>query len=236
MGKLRNHALFTCLAMMAPLAAHAGSINFDSSIPAGLAPNSSYFAGSSVDADAQLTNQFESLGAIFNTIGGDPYAALIDLGTGHAVSGTNGVGTVSTSNTLNYTLDLDILLVVPGTLTPAVTDLISIQGDEIPSYGQVYYTAYDVNGNEIASGQTTDTGGSTFSLSAPGIHEFRLHSQNGDVAYDNLVFDVPVLPTDPGPVSAPEPATLGLTGLALAGVYTLKRKLNASRNRQGHKP
>jgi hypothetical protein len=202
----------------------AGSINFENP-PSGLVPNSSFIAGTSVDADAQLTNQFESLGAIFNTIGGSPYAALIDLGTGHAVSGTNGVGTVSSANTLDYTLDLDILLVVPGTLTPAVTDTISIRGDEIPSFGNVIYSAYDTLGNLVASGVTQDQGGSTFSLSAPGIHEFRLHSVNGDVAYDDLVFDTPVAPSPTGPSGAPEPATLGLSGLALAaGLLGLRKR------------
>ena len=202
----------------------AGSINFENP-PAGLVPNSSFIAGTSVDADAQLTNQFESLGAIFNTIGGSPYAALIDLGTGHATSGTNGVGTVSSANTLDYTLDLDILLVVPGTLTPAVTDTISIRGDEIPSFGNVIYSAYDTLGNLVASGVTQDQGGSTFSLSAPGIHEFRLHSVNGDVAYDDLVFDTPVAPGPTGSTGTPEPATLGLSGLAIgAGLLRFRKR------------
>ncbi len=175
-----------------------------------------------MDTEAQLTSQFESLGAIFNTIGGSPYAALIDLGTGHATSGTNGTGTVSSANALDYTLDLDILLVVPGTLIPAVTDTISIRGDKIPSFGNVIYSAYDTLGNLVASGVTQDQGGSTFSLSAPGIHEFRPHSMNGDVAYDDLVFDTPAAP---GPSGAPEPATLGLAGLAIgAGLLRLGKR------------
>jgi hypothetical protein len=212
----------TALALAAM--SHAATINFDNP-PPGLVPNSSFLAGSSVDADAQLTNQFESLGAIFNTIGGSPYAALIDLGVGHATSGANGIGTVSSANTLDYTLDLDILLVVPGTLTPAVTDTISIRGDEIPSFGNVIYSAYDTMGNLVASGVTQDQGGSTFTLSAPGIHEFRLHSVNGDVAYDDLTFDTPVAPGPNGPAGAPEPATLGLSGLALvAGLLRLGKR------------
>jgi len=210
MGKLRVKCVLTAVALAAM--SQAATINFDNP-PPGLVPNSSFIAGTSVDAAAQLTNQFESLGAIFNTIGGSPYAALIDLGVGHATSGSNGIGTVSSANTLNYTLDLDIFLVVPGTLTPAVTDTISIRGDEIPSFGNVIYSAYDTMGNLVASGVTQDQGGSTFSLSAPGIHEFRLHSVNGDVAYDDLTFDTPAAPTQSG---TPEPATLGLTGLAIA--------------------
>ena len=89
MGKLSVKCVLTALALAA--ISQAGSIDFENP-PSGLVPNSSFFAGTSVDADAQLTNQFESLGAIFNTIAGSPYAALIDLGTGHATSGTNRAG------------------------------------------------------------------------------------------------------------------------------------------------
>jgi hypothetical protein len=199
-------------------ACNGATITFDNP-PAGLVPNSSFIEGTAVDADAQLTNQFENLGAVFSTFGGAPYAALIDLGVGHAVSGANGIGAVSASGNLDYAADLDIFLVVPGTLTPAVTDSISISGDEIPSFGQVDFSAYDINGNLIASGSATDTGGNAYSLSVPGIHEFRLHSEHGDVAYDNLTFDTP------GPVSdVPEPATVGFLGLPLLAAIAWKRK------------
>lgn len=195
-------------------------INFDSP-PAGLTANG-YIEGSSVTPSAELTNQFENLGVIFSTASpGAPYAVLIDLGSGHAVSGTNGVGSAAATNVVDYRQDLDIFLVVPGTTTPAVTDAISIQGDEVPSGGQVYFTAYDVNGIQVASGQQTDTAGGTYSLSAPGIHEFRLHSANGDVAYDNLTFDVPTAPVVSG---APEPAAWGLVGAGLTVLLALRRK------------
>lgn len=197
----------------------AGTITFDNP-PAGLVPNPSFIEGTPVSADAELTNQFEDLGAIFSTVGGSPFAALVDLGSGHAVSGTNGIGAVDSSGDLDYALDTDIFLVLPGTLTPAVTDSISIQGDEIPSFGNVVFTAYDVNGNEIASSTIEDTGGNTFSLSVPGIHEFRLHSTHGDVAYDNLVFDVPTAPQVSG---VPEPASIAFLGLPLLTAVVWKR-------------
>lgn len=173
------------------LASGASTITFNSSLPAGLTPNPSFSEGAAVVASAQITNQFANLGIVLTTAGGAPYAALVDLGAGHAVSGTNGIGAVSSAGNLDYALDLDIFLVVPGANTPAATDYISIQGDEIPSGGQVYFTAYDTSGNLVASGQATDTAGGTYSLSAAGIHEFRLHSQNDDIAYDNLSFDTP---------------------------------------------
>src|SRR5580693_2180544 len=206
-------------------AGQAGTITFDNP-PAGLVPNSSFIEGTPVDADAQLTNQFENLGAIFSTVGGSPFAALVDLGLGHAVSGTNGIGAVSASGNLDYALDTDIFLVVPGTLQPAVTDSISIQGDEIPSFGQVILSAYDTAGNLIASKSVEDQGGTLFSLSVPGIHEFRLHSQHGDVAYDNLVFDVP---TAPSPSGVPEPSSVGLLGVALLAGLVWKQRAVKSR-------
>src|SRR5580698_10450338 len=218
---MRHAFIYSVLGVLVLAATcQAGTITFDNP-PAGLVPNSSFIEGTAVDADAELTDQFESLGAIFSTEGGSPFAALVDLGSGHAVSGTNGIGAVNSSGDLAYNLDTDIFLVVPGTLMPAVTDSISIQGDEIPSYGNVIFTAYDINGNQIASGTVEDTGGNTFSLSVPGIHEFRLHSTNGDVAYDNLVFDVPTAP--PSVSGIPEPASIGFLALPLIGAVAWKR-------------
>jgi RHS repeat-associated protein len=170
----------------------AGTLTFDNP-PPGLTPND-FQQGSPVGASSRLTNQFENLGVIFSTSGGAPYAALIDL-TGQAPSGTNGIGAVNSAGNVDYTQDLDILMVVPGTTTPAVTDFVSIQGDEIPIAGDVIFSAYDIGGNLLASGSQPDTKGGLYSLSAPGIHEFRLHSTSGTVAYDNLSFDVPAAPS-----------------------------------------
>jgi hypothetical protein len=199
---------------------HAGAlITFEAPLPAGLTPNSSFIQGSAVDPGAQVTNQFENLGILLGTVGGAPYAVLIDLGTGHAVSGTNGIGPATAGGNLDYTLDLDIFLVVPGTTTPAVTDSISIRGDEISIPGNVIFTAYDLDGNLIDSGSAPDTPGGTYALSTPGIHEFRLHSTSGTVAYDDLAFDTPGLP-DVG--TAPEPATYWLIGSGIAAIALVR--------------
>ncbi len=212
--------IFACVAMAG--GAWAGTIDFDTSLPAGLTPNSSFIPGTGVDAAAQITNQFESVGALFSTTGGAGYAALVNLGAGHATSGANGVAPVASTNTISYGSVLDILLVVPGTLTPAVTDSISIRGDHDPSGGQVFFSAYDLLGNLIVSGQAQDTGGNTFSLSAAGIHEFRVQSGNADVAYDDLTFDVPV--TQVTTSGTPEPATWGMMGLAAIAGLAIRRR------------
>jgi hypothetical protein len=185
-------------------------IDFEAPLPPGLTPNN-FFQGSPVAPSSQLTNQYENLGVLFSTAGGAPYAALINL-TGQAPSGVNGVGSVNAAGNVDYTLDIDIFLVVPGTTTPAVTDFISIQGDEDPIPGNVVFSAYDVNGILVASGIQPDTAGGLYSLSAPRIHEFRLHSTSGTVAYDNLSFDTPAAS------SVPEPGTIGFMVLGLASI------------------
>jgi hypothetical protein len=192
---------------------HASSlINFEAPLPPGLTPNN-FIQGSPVALASEVTNQFENLGVLFTTAGGAPYAALIDL-TGQAPSGVNGIGAVNSAGNVDYTQDLDIFLVVPGTTTAAVTDSISIQGDLDPIPGDVVFSAYDTNGNLVASGTQPDSSGGTYSLTATGIHEFRLHSTSGTVAYDNLMFDVPAAPPTNG--SAPEPGTIGLIALGIA--------------------
>jgi hypothetical protein len=208
------------------IAAVRGStlIDFESP-PAGLTPNN-FIQGSPVGASSELTNQYENLGVLFSTAGGAPYAALINL-TGQAPSGVNGVGAVNSAGDVDYTQDLDIFLVVPGTTTPAVTDSISIQGDEDPIPGNVVFSVYDVNGNLITSGVQPDTAGGLYQLSAAGIHEFRLHSTSGTVAYDNLMFDVPAALS----TSAPEPGTSGLLVLGIAAIVAARLRTGSARKR-----
>lgn len=202
------------------------TLDFEAPLPPGLTPNN-FIQGSPVVASAELTNQYENVGVLFSTFNGSPFAALIDL-TGQAPSGVNGIGAVNSAGNVDYTQDLDIFLVVPGTTTAAVTDTISIQGDEIPIPGDVVFSAYDVNGVLIASGTQADSAGGLYSLSASGIHEFRLHSTSGTVAYDNLSFDVPVAIVTG---SAPEPGTTGLIALGVASIAGVRFRIATRRSR-----
>ena len=207
----------TCVLLMLGIAvgARGGSlIDFEAPLPGGLTPNN-YISGSPVGLSSELTNQYESLGVIFSTFGGAPYAALIDL-TGQAPSGVNGIGGVNSAGDVDYSQQLDIFLVVPGTLLPAVTDLISIQGDEEPIPGNVFFSVYDVNGNLINSGVQADSAGGTYSLSGAGIHEFRIYSETDTVAFDNLSFDVPAAPV--GGATTPEPGTMGSIVLGIGSI------------------
>ena len=191
-------------------------IDFEAPLPPGLVPNT-FFQLSAVNPNSELTNQYENLGVLFSTYGGAPYAVLVDL-TGQAPSGVNGIGPANSSGELDYTQSLDVILVQPGTLIPAVTDGISIQGDLEPVAGNVNFSAYDINGNLLTSGSAPDTAGGLYQLSAPGIHEFRISSESGTVAYDNLSLDTPTAVT----ATTPEPETTGSFALGIAALAGLR--------------
>jgi hypothetical protein len=197
-------------------------IDFEAPLPGGLVPNGSFISGSAVSADAQLTNQYQDLGVLFSTIGGAPYAALIGLGAGHAVSGTNGIGAVNAGGGLSYGQVLDIIFVMPGTSDAAVTDQVSLQGDLQAIGGLVFFSAYDALGNLITSSSLDDTAAATYQLTGAGIHEFQIYSASATVAYDNLAFG-PLSPADIGG-SVPEPATFGLVAIGIVGAASMRLK------------
>jgi hypothetical protein len=75
---------------------------------------------------------------------------------------------------------------------PAVTNFVSVRGDLLGSGQSITLNAFDVDGNSIASFTTTDNGGTTLSVSAPGIHAVQfLGTQDvvGGVALDDLTFN-----------------------------------------------
>jgi hypothetical protein len=197
-------------------------IDFESPLPGGLVPNGSFISGSAVAADAQLTNQYQSLGVLFSTVGGAPYAALIALGVGHAVSGTNGIGAVNAGGGLSYGTALDITFVMPGTSDAAVANQVSLQGDLQAIGGLVFFSAYDSLGNLITSGSLDDTAAATYQLTGTGIHEFQIYSASATVAYDNLAFG-PLSPVETAG-SVPEPATFGMVAMGIVAAASLRLK------------
>jgi len=235
MAKLRVLTVLSAAAMLSMgvlCRADVMTIDFDEPLPGGLVADPSFFAGTAAPSTSFLSNQYESDGALFSTVGGLPEVSIIDLGAGHAPTGNNGIGALSTAGNLDYFLPVDITFVAPGTTTAAVTDSVSIVGDDIPSFGQVYFAAYDINGNLIQSGQVEDEGDSVFSITAAGIHSFQIYSQNGDVAYDHLQFGTPVVPDSGppiGPTATPEPASVAMVGLpvVLLAAWRRKRALRA---------
>lgn len=134
------------------------------------------------------------------------------LGTGHATSGQLGLYYGGATIIAEFRLPSN---------APAVTDLVSIKGDLIPTAGNVFLNAYDIDGNLIASDIQPDSPApATLMVAAKGIHRIEFYSKSGTVAFDDLRFNTPV-----GEVGdTPEPASIALVlggGLAL---FTFRRR------------
>ncbi|MCA1634041.1 MAG: immunoglobulin domain-containing protein [Acidobacteria bacterium] len=151
----------------------------------------SYFNDTPVPLNARLSTQLQmSHGVSFGSIAG--YVAVVNLGSGRATSPSNGIGGVDASNRLNYDSPVVITFSMPGSSssTPAITDFVSIRGDQIPADGSAKMEAFDISGALIGSVTVPDvSGGLTLSLSIPNIHSVRLTQKESDIAYDDLRFN-----------------------------------------------
>jgi hypothetical protein len=140
---------------------------------------------------------------------GSPYVAVVDLGVGHATSGTNGIGGSTPTGELTYDRQFPIVVSFFDPSDPsqrAVTDFVSVRGDLQGEGQSITLNAFDVDGNLITSFTTTNVGGEVLSVSAPGIHSVQFlgthlgtHDEGG-VALDDLTFNsvTPAVPNDVG--------------------------------------
>jgi hypothetical protein len=153
-----------------------------------------FISGNPIPPSARLSDAFLfTHGVKFSS--GSPYVAVVDLGVGHATSGTNGIGGSTPTGVLTYDRQFPIVVSFfdpSDPSMPAVTDFVSVRGDLQGSGQSITLNAFDVDGNLIASFTTTDDGGATLSVSAPGIHSVQfLGTQDvvGGVALDDLTFN-----------------------------------------------
>jgi hypothetical protein len=171
--------------------------------------------GTVVPLASQLTNQYlASSGVSFTSLAG--YAALVNHGAGNpSASIPNIIGGTTSDGRLNYNDAITISFFdIANTSVKAVTDSFKIQGDWVPlGTGQVFATAFDADGNLLAS--TSDTDNKVFGVSGPvlqfsiaGIHSVVISGNNGTVGFDQLEY---------GTLTAvPEPGTWALLAVGLA--------------------
>jgi len=193
--------MFLALAVLVPALvlasgerAGAGVITFES-VPG--VTGMAFLDGMPVPLDARLGAQLQlSDGVSFSSIAGSSivgYVALVNLGSGHATSGVNGIGGVDAANTLRYNSSILITFTLPGDpSSPAITNFVSIRGDQFAVVGgSATMEAFDVNGLSLGSVTAADVmGGLTLSLPMPNIHSILITQATGSlIAFDDLTFN-----------------------------------------------
>lgn len=192
------------------------TVNFDSFT--GM-PNS---PGSAVPAPSQLSTQLLSSGVRFSSL--SAYVAVVVLGTGHATSGTLGIGGTAANGALSYAAPIRVSFWDPAnSATLGVTNFVQIRGDLIPIAGTITMRVFDPLGALLATVTLPDGGGTTLTYNGANVHSVEITGTSATVAFDDLQFGV-VRAVDG--VTVPEPATLSLFagGAVLLGVMARRRK------------
>src|SRR5688572_31703248 len=161
---LRLRSLLLCTVLLAaPAIALVSEILLTFESVPGITPGTSQ-QGAGVQTWARLSTQMQmSHGVSFSSTAS--YVAVVNLGSGHATSGATGIGGVNASNILTYNQPIVITFTMPGSpSTPAVTNFVSIRGDQRPATGAATMQAFDLDGAPIESVTAPDmTGGLTLS-------------------------------------------------------------------------
>jgi len=193
-------------------------IDFESPLPGGLVPVS-YIEDTPVTDQARITDQYGSLGVLMTNV------ALVDLGLGHAPSGTNGIAGISASGTVDYGSPVFFTFVDPlDNSVPSVIDHFAISTDRAGgSFNTTTLSAFDIMGNFLGLVSAVETGGSvTLELQGLGqIHMVEVSStlmihDNGGIGLDNLRFGA----GDSAPV--PESSTYVFVSLGLVCLSWLR--------------
>lgn len=173
-----------------PLPIHAQQVTIDFEGFAAI----SFLGGSPVPESARLSNQLAAVyGAVFSSDGGAPYAAVVALGPGHATSGVNGFGSVTTDDILSYATPARIHFVVPSSPSSTATvDFVSLRGDLLTAFfGTVSLEAFDQGGTLLGSDTQIDSNPVILTVRHAGIHSIRITQETGSVAFDDLTFSTP---------------------------------------------
>ena len=148
--------------------------------------------GVPVPVTAQLSTQYvNTYGVSFTS--GSQYVAVVFHGVGHATSGTNAIAGSTPDGMQTFDKQDPIVATFydPSHPTaPGITDFVSLRGDMAGSGELITLNAYDVNHQLIATDTAADLGGTTLSVSAPGIHSVEFlgtHNYDG-VGLDDFTF------------------------------------------------
>lgn len=199
--------------------AGGATITFES-IP-GMVPNSPFNNNTPVNLNARLSNQLQSSdGVLFSSEAN--YVSLVDLGAGHATSGIAGIRGATSGDLIASYRPVIISFWVPGApTTPATVGSVSMKFDTSPTSGTVTLTAYRYDGSVISTTTVDDSAG-LVSMNFSDIHRLQLDQTSFTVAFDDFSYG----PLAEVSEAAPEPSTIILAALSLAGlgIFALRKK------------
>ena len=99
--------------------------------------------------EARLSDQFLTTdGVTLRSASGVPYVAVVNLGVGHAQSGTNGIGGMGSAANVDYATPVIAEFFLPkAPATPALTDFVSIKIDTEGTRRDGFHGyAFDIHG------------------------------------------------------------------------------------------
>lgn len=190
----------------------AVTIDFDN-----LSGAMTFVSGSPVPSQARISDQFlATSGVLFGSETSG--VALVNLGFGHAVSGSNGIGAIN-NNLLSYSDPIIASFFLPSNSSvKAVTNFVSITPDKLPTDPTrlLLIEAFGIEGNLLGSFSAPET--SPLSISVAGIHSVKI-TGNGSSAFDDLTFnDLTSAETE----SVPEASSvLSLLAFGVFGITSL---------------
>lgn len=189
-------ALLAILALAASATADPIMLDFEGF------PATNYDPGEPIPAANRLSTQYLTThGVKFSSDA--PYVGVVALGADHATSGTMGLSGATLQGTTTYagTYFVAEFFDPINTANQAVTDSFSVRGDLRSDGSGGTLRAFDVNDQLIAQQFIPDVSGSTFTLSAPGIHKVTF-TGSGSIALDDLSFNTVTPFLDPNAVQA----------------------------------
>lgn len=214
----------TALLMSSSLAWANTTLDFESPLPVGLVA-ASFWQGSAVTAQNLIGDNYLSLGVAVSG------AALVNLGSGHAASGINGLSGVSGSSGVDYGAAYSFEFLSPtNSAIPATTNYFSITPDLWGgSFNTVTLSAFDNSNQLIGSGSFVENVGSLGTLELNGIGAFHkvvvavslANPNSGGIGMDLVTFgDLTAI----APVPEPETYAMMLAGLGLLGLAAKRRR------------